>query len=267
MSDGWKAVLLILKCLGGFIGIFLLFAFIAEGETPKTKTSISLQNNQIQERLVAKTLSKEECYKLEGLLWNNGRQAFKDYSSQINEVYPKFITECKDFPHQRAVWSPDNYWFLHFNYQQLAMEYFKNKDYEKAAFYYDKSIENYKKSSTHNVSAGYSYYEGGLAHYELGNWNKAEEYMLKAPEKFLLRNEVLAKIYAQNAEIKKSIAYYYKCLATVEKTLDDNYEGKYLKPMDEDQLLYMQQKRFYYKEAIKELSEYIDTPTTIPYYF
>lgn len=256
------------KFLGVIIAIIfigMLLGFVDDNSSLTTiqapTSQISQQQNKQTEAQpnISKALSKEDCYELEGLLWNNDRQTFKDYSNQINKIYPKFASGCKDFPHQRAAWSPDNYWFLHFNYQQLAMEYFKEKNYEKAAFYFDKSIENYKKSSTTNVSAGYSYYQGGLAYYELGNWNKTEEYMLQAPEKLLLRNEVLAKIYAQNSEFKKSIAYYYKCLDFVEKTLYDNYEGKYLIPMDEDQLLYMQQKRFYYKESIKELSEYLDT--------
>lgn len=187
----------------------------ANQRTIKTSNNFASQTNVTKKKPEAE-LSKEECYKIEKILWIDKRLQFTDYIDDINYNYPTYIKYCGQYPAQAAAWKPDKYWFLYNNYYLLAKDYYDLKNYENAAPYYDKAIQEFKKSKTTKLGAGIAYWEGGLSHYYLDQHQKAKEYLLNAPQDILPIMMALGEIYYMEQDFKHSLVYYQRCIDFIE---------------------------------------------------
>lgn len=173
-------------------------------------------------------LSKEKCASLEKILWNFDRPQFTDNSEQINKAYDIYYPACNKYPSTQATWKPDRYAFLHFNYTSIAIDYYNIKDYKKAAYYYDKAISEYEKTSTTPPNIGYVYAQAGVLHYQLGELQKAEEYLLKCPDQFTYVIETLGDIYFETGKFEKALFYYQKSVLLLKDELNRIENGSYL---------------------------------------
>lgn len=198
-----------------FLAMLVLYLISQSTQPQKPAAPAKVETKQkVQEKDETK-LSKQECEQIENILWIRNRLQFTDYADDINNNYPVYSSSCSQYPAQTAVWKPDKYWFLYNNYYFLAKDYYDIKDYQNAAPYYDKAIQEIQKSKS-KLSESLAYWEGGLSYYYLEHYQKAKEYLLKAPQDILPIIMALGDIYYIEQDFKHSLLYYQRCIDFIE---------------------------------------------------
>ena len=227
MQQNIKQIFIGIGCFTLFIAFIVIISIGLSNLTqPATQQTANQSASTVQteletvEKKQEPALSKEACYKIEKSLWIDKRLQFTDYIEDINGNYSTYSKYCSEYPAQAAAWKPDKYWFLYNNYYFLAKDYYDLKDYKNAALYYDKAIQEYKKSKTTQVNASLAYWEGGLSHYYLEDYQKAKEYLLNAPQNILPIIMALGDIYFMEQDFNNSLIYYQRCIAFINDDLE-----------------------------------------------
>lgn len=253
--------------LGFIITIIIALIFIVsiiilgnnnELKTENEPTEIQKNTQQSTQEIPAEEpkLTKEECYQIEKELWSRNRERFADNSKYINENYDRYNISCNSYSAQIGNWKPDKNWFLHKNYEDLAYDYYRKKDYSNATLYYDKSIQTYYKSNTKRISADTSYHYGGMSYYYLKNFDKAEQYLTNAPQEILEVSETLSEIYLHNGDIKNAAIYASQSIYIINEKISYIEEKQSKSQVDYENIAELEFQKMHYAEILNMYEHY-----------
>ena len=134
MSDGWKAALLILKLLGGFIAIFLIFILISEEPSQDNiYTNNKETHTQVQQIDCSDTYSK-----IKNSFYTSSYYTDSTFIPLVNQ----YFDNCKSVDEN----GNDKYYYLSWVYFMRGENAFKNEDWSNAITNLNKTVVLNEKS-------------------------------------------------------------------------------------------------------------------------
>lgn len=244
MSDGWKAALLILKSLGGFIGIFLIFILISEEPSQdKIYTNNKETNTQVQQIDCSDTYSK-----IKKSFYTSSFYTDSTFIPLVNQ----YFDNCKSVDEN----GNDKYFYLSWFYFMRGENAFKNNDWSNAITNLNKTVAlNDKSVKKRPLFTEISWI--GISYYHLGKFIEAKKYLeyeyINSKHHTLPTLETLADTYYKLEEFGNAAQFYNYALNFLYDLQQNMKDNAWLNPIKQEDVDFFNLKESYYKTRLEEL--------------